>query len=216
MIFCLMRPLVLATTLACCFMPVATWAQSIALSGILGSKALLVVDGGAPRAVAAGQVHEGVRVLSVGKAEVTLEVAGEQRVLRLGETPVKLGEPMELPRLVLRADSRGHFIDTGQINGRSITYMVDTGASSVSIGLSEAKRLGIKTDDKQRVTMSTANGTVQGWRVRLDVVRLGPLELRGVDAVITPQDMPHVLLGNSFLRSFDMNRSGSMMVLSAK
>jgi len=215
MISCRMRLLVLAATAVCC-LPVAAWAQSVALSGILGSKALLVVDGGAPRGVAAGEVYQGVQVLAVGKAEVTLEVAGQQRVLRLGETPVKLGTPMELRRLVLRADSRGHFVDIGQINGRSIRYMVDTGASSVSIGLSEARRLGLKTDDSKKVMMSTANGTAQGWRVRLDVVRLGPLELRGVDAVITPQDMPYVLLGNSFLRAFNMNRSGSMMVLEGK
>jgi len=213
-----MRPLLIAfaATVACAFIPLTASAQSVALTGILGGKALLVVNGGAPRSVAAGQEYQGVRVVSVGPAETTIEVAGEIRLLRLGETPVKLGEPIELPRLTLRADNRGHFIDTGHINGRATKYMVDTGASSVAIGLSEAKRLGIKTDDNKTVTMNTANGTVKGWRVRLDSVRLGPLELRGVDAVITPQDMPYVLLGNSFLRAFEMNRSGSMMVLQSK
>jgi len=215
---CHMRPLLIPLITALSLAPLCAAAQSVALAGILGSKALLVVDGGAPRSVAVGQVHEGVRVLAVGRTEATIEVAGTTRVLYLGETPVKLGDaaPVEPPRLTLRADSRGHFIQTGHINGRSMQYMVDTGASSVAIGRSEAKRLGIKTDENQTVAMSTANGTAKGYRVRLDSVRLGPLELRGVDAVITPQDMPYVLLGNSFLRAFDMHRSGNLMVLQGK
>jgi len=214
-----MRPLLTATFIvvtAFTLSPVSVHAQNVALTGVLGNKAVLVVDGGAPRGVAVGQVHQGVRVLSVGREDAVVEVDGQRHVLRMGETQVKLSSPVELPRLVLKADARGHFINTGQINGRSMKYMVDTGASSVSIGLPDAQRLGIKTDDSQTVIMNTANGQVKGWRVRLDSVRVGPLELRGVDAVITPQEMPHVLLGNSFLQAFEMNRNGSFMVLQGK
>jgi aspartyl protease family protein len=73
--------------------------------------------------------------------------------------------------------------------------------------------MGLKAENGQPVLMSTANGTAQGWRVRLDSVRAGTLELRGVDAIVTPQPMPYVLLGNSFLRAFEMSRTGDEMVL---
>ncbi|WP_406622453.1 TIGR02281 family clan AA aspartic protease [Acidovorax sp. SDU_ACID1] len=191
----------------------AAHAQNVALAGILGSKALLVVDGGAPRAVAAGEAHRGVRVVSVGQGEAVVDVDGGRRTLRLGEAPVSVATPGGGQRLVLKADARGHFVNTGFINGRVMQYMVDTGASTVAIGLPEAQRMGLKAENGQPVLMSTANGTAQGWRVRLDSVRAGTLELRGVDAIVTPQPMPYVLLGNSFLRAFEMSRTGDEMVL---
>ncbi|GAD24708.1 TIGR02281 family clan AA aspartic protease [Acidovorax sp. MR-S7] len=191
----------------------AAHAQNVALAGILGSKALLVVDGGTPRAVAAGEAHQGVRVVSVSQGEAVVDVDGGRRTLRLGEAPVSVATPGAGQRLVLKADARGHFVNTGFINGRVMQYMVDTGASTVAIGLPEAQRMGLKAENGQPVLMSTANGTAQGWRVRLDSVRAGTLELRGVDAIVTPQPMPYVLLGNSFLRAFEMSRAGDEMVL---
>ncbi len=187
--------------------------QSIALAGVLGSKALLVVDGSAPRAVGPGETHQGVKVLSVTRDEATVEVQGARRLLRLGESPVALGSSGSGKRIVLMADNQGHFINTGTINGKQMKYMVDTGASVVAIGRPDAERMGIKVDDSQKVIMSTANGSATGWRVRLNSVRLGDVEVLGVMAVIMPEGMPFVLLGNSFLTQFQMTRTNDQMVL---
>ena len=191
----------------------AAYAQSVALAGILGGKALLVVDGSAPRSVAPGGSHMGVRVVSVGRDGVVLEVAGAQRAIQLGESPVSIGGSAAGQRIVLKADARGHFINSGFINGRVMQYMVDTGATTVAIGRPDAQRMGLKFEQGQPVMMNTANGTAQGWRMRLESVRVGDVELRSVDAIVTSQPMPYVLLGNSFLREFHMNRSGDEMVL---
>ena len=191
----------------------AAYAQSVALAGILGGKALLVVDGSAPRSVAPGGSHMGVRVVSVGRDGVVLEVAGAQRAIQLGESPVSIGGSAAGQRIVLKADARGHFINSGFINGRVIQYMVDTGATTVAIGRPDAQRMGLKFEQGQPVMMNTANGTAQGWRMRLESVRVGDVELRSVDAIVTAEAMPYVLLGNSFLREFHMNRSGDEMVL---
>ena len=164
-------------------LPVAH-AQSVALAGILGGKALLV-----------------------------LEVAGAQRAIQLGESPVSIGGSAAGQRIVLKADARGHFINSGFINGRVMQYMVDTGATTVAIGRPDAQRMGLKFEQGQPVMMNTANGTAQGWRMRLESVRVGDVELRSVDAIVTAEAMPYVLLGNSFLREFHMNRSGDEMVL---
>lgn len=189
-------------------------AQNVALAGILGGKALLVVDGSAPRGVAPGESHMGVRVVSVGRDEAVVDSAGGRRTVRLGEAPVSVGGSGAGQRVVLKADARGHFVSSGQINGRVMQYMVDTGASTVAIGRPDAQRMGLKFEQEgQSVMMNTANGVAQGWRLRLDSVRVGDVELRGVDAIVTPQPMPYVLLGNSFLREFQMSRNGDEMVL---
>lgn len=199
--------------------PPAT-AQSVALSGVLGSKALLVIDGGTPRAMAAGDSLQDVRVLQVSGDTAEVEIKGRRQTLRLGEAPIRLGgrgaaagDPALGRRVVLKADNRGHFIERGQINGKTMVYMVDTGASSVAIGRSDAERMGLPFLKGQPVMMRTANGDAQGWSLRLDSVRVGDVEVFGVDAVVAPLAMPYVLLGNSFLAHVQMTRQGSEMVL---
>lgn len=188
-------------------------AQNVALAGVLGSKALLVVNGAAPKGVGVGETHQGVKVLAVGKDDAQVEVGGARQMLRLGEAPVSVGSRGGSRKIVLMADGRGHFINSGTINGQPMQYMVDTGASTVAIGRSDADRMGIKYQNGQPVRMSTANGVAQAWRVKLDNIRIGDVEVFGVEAVVTPQAMPFVLLGNSFLGEFQMTRTNDQMVL---
>lgn len=203
----------------CCGLLLAPWgaahAQSVALAGMLGSKALLVVDAHPPRAVGAGDEFQGVKVIAITKEEATVEVKGARRTLRLGEAPVSVGgrSGASGKRITLIADSRGHFVNSGTINGQVMQYMVDTGASTVAIGRSDADRMGLKYQNGQPVRMGTANGIAQGWRIKLDSVRIGDVEVFGVEATITSQPMPYVLLGNSFLNEFQMTRTNDQMVL---
>lgn len=194
--------------------PTLAPAQSVALSGVLGGKALLVVGGAVPRAVAAGETHQGVRVLSVGKEEAVVEVAGTRSTLQLGQAPVSVGGTGGgSQRVVLVADARGHFVQQGQINGQLMEFMVDTGASTIALGQAQAQRLGLDYRSGPPVRINTANGIAQGWRLRLDSVRLGDVQVFGVDAIVTSQPMPYVLLGNNFLNYFQMTRSPDQMVL---
>jgi aspartyl protease family protein len=189
-------------------------AQSVALAGMLGSKALLVVDGEAPRALGVGDELLGVKVVAVTRDEATVDVKGVRRTLRLGEAPVSVGNRGGSGRrIVLTADSRGHFVNSGLINGRVMQYMVDTGASTIAIGRPDADRLGLPYQAGEPVRMNTANGVAQGWRLRLDSVRIGDVEVFGVEAIVTPQAMPYVLLGNNFLAGFQMTRTHEQMVL---
>ena len=80
-------------------------------------------------------------------------------------------------------------------------------------GRAEAERLGIRVQQGQPVRMQTANGVAEGWRVRLDSVRIGALEQRNVEAIITNEPMPYVLLGNSFLKPYEMTRKGNELLL---
>lgn len=191
-------------------------AQTVVLSGVLGSKALLVVNGAAPKAVGAGDTYQGVKVLTVTKDQALVEIAGLRHTLLLGETPSRVGQASPADggrRVVLTADSGGHFTGQGSVNGKVMQFMVDTGATAVAIGAAEAERMGLDFRKGQPITMRTANGNTQGWRIKLPSVRVGDVELHDVDAVITPQAMPYVLLGNSFLSQFQMNRTNDQMVL---
>jgi aspartyl protease family protein len=190
-------------------------AQKVALSGVLGSKALLVINGAAPKLLAAGQTHAGVKLISVSGDQAVLEIEGKKATMRVGDAPVSLARAMggnEARKIVLPVGSGGHFMANGSINGRAIQFMVDTGATSVAIGVSDAQRLGIDYQKGQPVRMSTANGVVQAWRVMLSSVRVGEVEIYEVEAVVGP-NMPFALLGNSFLSRFSMNRSSDVMVL---
>ncbi|MGP1629848.1 MAG: retropepsin-like aspartic protease family protein [Giesbergeria sp.] len=190
----------------------AAHAADVVLAGVLGSKALLVVNGSAPRAVAPGESHLGVTLLSMNGNSAVVKIGGQRRDLRLG-APVSVGGKGTSLRVVLMPDSQGHFMSQGSINGRTASFMVDTGASTVTIGQPDAERLGVDIRKGRAVGVRTANGTTQGWHVKLDSVRLSGIELYGVEAVVTPQPMPYVLLGNSFLSEVQMTRSAQQMVL---
>lgn len=192
-------------------------AQSVVLSGMLGSRALLVVDGGQPKSVGVGQTHQGVKVISTQSGQAVVEIGGERHTLRMGEAPLSAGgsagSSRDNDRIVLHAGSNGHFRSPGQINGRAVTFLVDTGASAVGLSVADAERIGLNYKAGQPVQLSTANGVSIGWLVKLDAVRLGSVDVYNIDAVVSPAAMPLVLLGNSFLTRFQMTRTNDQLVL---
>ena len=193
-----------------------THAQAVALSGVLGSKALLVVDGGAPKAVAPGETYQSVKVVSTQGDNAVLEIGGQRQTLRVGGSPVSVGTPVGPgtgARIVLSAASDGHFVTQGLINSRPVQFLIDTGATTVGIGVSDAERIGLNYKQGQAVQVATANGVARGWKIQLSSVRLNDVEVQNVDAVITPFAMPYVLLGNSYLTRFQMTRTNEQMVL---
>ena len=198
-------------------------AQSVALAGMLGSKALLVVNGTAPKTVAAGDTHEGVKVISTSSDQAVIEQSGKRFTLRLGDAPVHMGTGKSGStsagrgnKIILTAGSGGHFMTAGQINGQAVQFMVDTGATTVAMGALDAERAGLNYKSGQPVMMSTANGMTQGYKIKLDSVRVGDVEVFDVDAVVTPQAMPFMLLGNSFLTRFQMLRDNDQLTLTRK
>jgi aspartyl protease family protein len=199
--------------------PPTSFAQSVALTGVAGSKALVVVDSAAPRFLSPGQSHLGVKLLGTQGETATVEVNGQRQTLRVGDAPVSVGkngggrDGGGEQRVVLTADGRGHFMPTGQINGREVQFMVDTGASVVGLSESDAKRINLKYEHGQKVRMNTANGASTGYLVRLDSVRVGSAVVYNVEAVVSPQSMPFVLLGNSFLNRFQMQKNNDQLTL---
>jgi aspartyl protease family protein len=77
----------------------------------------------------------------------------------------------------------------------------------------DAHRIGLDFSKGQPVRMNTANGVAQAYRVRLNSVRVGDVEVYDVEAIVSEQPMPFILLGNSFISRFSMRRDADQMVL---
>lgn len=112
--------------------------------------------------------------------------------------------------VVLKRNAGGHYVAPGRINGKPVTFLLDTGATRVSVPEALADRIGLKRGARQQTL--TANGVVSVYATRLDSVQLGGIELRNVPASINPF-MPEdtVLLGMSFMQHLDMvQRDGTL------
>lgn len=190
-------------------------ASDVAFTGSLGSKALLMING-TPRTVGVGTTVEGVRLVSMAGGQAVIEVGGQRQTLVLGGSQVRVGGSggsSAGSQIVLSAGSGGHFITDGQINGRTVRFLVDTGATSVSMAVADAERIGLNYKAGRPVQMNTANGVVQGYAVMLNSVRVGNVEIYNVQGVVAAREMPFILLGNSFLGRFQMKRENDQLTL---
>ena len=190
-------------------------AQALALAGRMGERALIVVEGKSI-VLGVGQSGGGVKLLRWHEDAAVVEQSGAQFMLRVGAAPNRLGTSASTAgsrEIVIAAGSGGHFIAAGSINGRSVRFMVDTGATLVSISRSDADRLGLDLRGARSVMTQTAAGPVPAQLLSLTSVRIGEVEMHNVPALVTQASMPYVLLGNSFLERFQMRRDNDVMRL---
>ena len=124
--------------------------------------------------------------------------------------------PAEGGAAQLSKDSDGHFWAQANVDGKAVRFLVDTGATAVAMGADEARRLGIDFEKGQRGMSQTANGTVYTYRIKLDRVRIQDVEVFNVDATVLPTPMPEILLGNSFLGRFQMQKDADQLVLTRR
>ena len=116
--------------------------------------------------------------------------------------------------LMLMRNRAGHYVAAGEINGRRVTFLLDTGATWVALPTALARELGLKRG--AAITLQTANGTTVGYQTRLDSVRLGPIEMRDVAALVADgMDADTVLLGMNFLRRLEFTQRGDQLILKA-
>jgi len=189
-------------------------ALDVQLVGTFGDQAaVLSIDGGEPKTVRSGQKFGGVTVISVERERAIVEIEGKRRALQRGQTYSSKSSADDRQMAVLAADGRGHFHADGAINGGAMRFILDTGATSIALPASEAVRLGIDYRKGQPAMIHTANGPAPAWRVKLDTVRVGGIELQSVDALVLEKGLDVALLGMSFLNRVEMFRSGDSMTL---
>jgi aspartyl protease family protein len=191
-------------------------ATEVVVAGLFPNKALVQIDGGALQTLSVGQkTVEGVVLVSVDAEAAIFEIQGKRITLGLGNA--RIARSSSAPSVFLVADTRGFFVTDAQIDGKPIQFIVDTGASVITLPSGEARRLDIDYQKGQRVTMATANGTARGYRIKLDTVSVGNIMLNNVDAVVLEGDgLTKSLLGMSFLSRMNMKREGDHMTLTKR
>ena len=121
---------------------------------------------------------------------------------------------MQQGELTLTRNRAGHYVAEGEINGRRVTFLLDTGATWVALPSGLARELGLKRGTA--VPLQTANGTTVGYQTRLDRVRLGPIEMEDVGALVAEgMDDDTVLLGMNFLKRVEFAQRDDRLILKA-
>ncbi|MCP4702508.1 MAG: TIGR02281 family clan AA aspartic protease [Gammaproteobacteria bacterium] len=114
--------------------------------------------------------------------------------------------------VVLQRNRDGHYVAAGTINGVSVDFLLDTGATTVSVPARIARELNLKKGPQTYT--STANGTIITYATRLDRVTLGNITLRRVRAHINPHmEQAEILLGMSFLKYLEFTQRGNKLIL---
>lgn len=193
-------------------------ASQVQVVGLFPGAAVINVDG-QRKLVREGQTGPGgVVVVRVDKQGATLRVDGVERLYPLSrEYSSGYAEPLK-KRLSIARGPGGHYWITGSVNGHNLPFLVDTGATSVALNEGQARRLGIDFRANGRLLqVNTASGISRGWQVTLDRVKVGDIEVLGVEAVVLEGASPtEALLGMSFLNRVGWREEQGMLVLESR
>ncbi len=114
--------------------------------------------------------------------------------------------------VVLLSSAHGHYVASGKINYQPVVFLVDTGASFVSIPEQVAQRVGLKKEHP--ITASTANGNITVYTTLLEQISIGDITLYNVKADINPNmEGEEILLGMSFLRNLSVTHEDGKLTI---
>ena len=113
--------------------------------------------------------------------------------------------------ITLQRGRGGHYLLTGFINGAEALFLVDTGATNISVPVEIAQRAGLTKGAP--ITISTANGYSTAYRTSIDSLMMGELEFRNARAHINPGLSDAVLLGMNVLQHYELVQSGDTLII---
>jgi len=114
--------------------------------------------------------------------------------------------------IVLQRNAYGHYVTNGTINGNTVVFLLDTGASDIAIPESIADEIGLHRG--REVMVKTANGNARAYRTRLDSVAIGDIELYDMNAtILTNITGREILLGMNFLKHFEIVQKGQSLTI---
>jgi len=152
----------------------------------------------------------GIKLLSADLDAIVVLVDGKRYRF---EKNNKQGTILDNKVTLIRDSNGGGYWAKGRINGKNVTFLIDTGASYVVMNNVQAKALKIKRGNK-KVQISTATKTETAYQVILDTVSVGDIKLQNIPAIITKHEHPpYPLLGMSFLSHVEINQENEQMTL---
>ena len=178
---------------------------------LFSDKALLQV-GDQQKIVSKGETFEGVLLESASGRGAVVIIDGNRQKLDLNQSIAGNFKKRESTRMKIYPDALGMYYVKGKINGLTTRFLVDTGATFVTMSGSLADRLNIDYRKGRYGSAQTAAAVVPVWQIQLDTVSIGGIELRNVAATVIAGDQPvDVLLGNSFLRRTSIQQACSAL-----
>lgn len=198
--------------------PLAAAVESIQVLALFSGKAMVSIDGRQRMLSQDQRSPEGVLLISANSREAVLEIDGVEQSYQLGQQINTRYQATEEAEAKIWLNGGDRYTTVGSINGRTVNFLVDTGATSVAMSSVEAKRLAIpyRLNGKQ-IVVSTASGYARGYAITLDRVKVGDIQLHNVGATVIEGSSPRqVLLGMTFLGRVTMVDQGEFMVLKKK
>lgn len=193
-------------------------APDVRVVGLFNDRAVVLIDG-KRRLLKAGQTSpEGVKLISATSESAVLEVDGRRMTGALDGRISARTRTAAVKEFQVWRDTRGMYTTVGSINGLTVSFLVDTGATQVAMNAGAARRLGI---DYRVVgnpsAVKTASGVAKAWSVTLASVKVGDIMLRNIGAVVLDGAQPEqVLLGMSFLGRLEIDNDGHLLTLRQK
>jgi len=197
----------------------AAWAEPVVrVVGLFANAAVVNIDGQRHMLRAGQPGPQGVTLISANSTSATISINGQRRQYGLQREYTEGFAERDTQQVSIARGEGGHFIAHGSINGHNVQFMVDTGATSVAMNAFQARRLGIDfLVTGTEVRANTASANVKAYRVQLDRVKVGDIELRDVQGLVLEGGFPtDVLLGMSWLSRVRMDDQGSTLVLERK
>lgn len=201
------------------FIPINAWSEDlqILIMGLYRDHAVLEINQTQHFLSVGQRTPEGVTLISANSNQAILDIGGQRGVFELNNRVGGVySAPAEMP-IVSIWPTNGMYLASGSVNGFTVDFMVDTGASVIAVNGETAKRLGINYLDANQIGVRTASGVELAYSIQLDSVQLGDISLENVAAVVIDGPEPQrALLGMSFLNAFDMERKGERLDLRRK
>jgi len=185
--------------------------SGVKVIALFSGKALLQV-GDRQKIVNQGETFEGVMLESASGRGAVVVIDGNRQKLGLNQSIAGNFKKPDRTRMKIYPDALGMYYVKGKINGVATRFLVDTGATFVTMSGEHAGRLKIDYRKGHYSSAQTASAVVPVWQIKLDSVSIGGIELKNVEATVIAGDQPFdVLLGNSFLRHTRIQQAGSVL-----
>jgi aspartyl protease family protein len=192
-------------------------AFDILVLGLFRDMAIIRVDDKQYKLRVGEATMEGIKLISATSEQAVLEVDGQRETYTLGSRVQSSFTRPEKSQARIQP-TRGMYLVQGFVNRQPVQFLLDTGASWVSLNARQAKKLGINYRyEGTPGWASTANGQVRIYRLKLKTVRVGEIELHNVDAAVMDGSSPTTaLLGMSFLSRVKMEHEGEVLMLQTR
>ncbi len=191
--------------------------SDIAVVGLFRDTAVLRIAG-KQKLLKVGQVNQfGITLVSASNAGAVILIDGQKHLLTLSTDIHKRYITKQKASELIAINAVGQYITHGSVNGQSVNFLIDTGATSIAMNSREARRLGINFTAVKPSQVITAGGPVKAYSILLERVKIGEIENRNIKAVVLEGNYPHVvLLGMSWLQYVEIIENAGVMKLTKK